>query len=230
MTKFRQAFAERVSLMFVVLSAFYCVALVVSNIIAGKLWAAPLGLTLTAGTLLFPIVYIIGDIVPEVYGLRKARHLIAVGFAANLVAVIFYYLTLALPYPPFWQGQAAFETVLGFAPRLLLASFVAYLIGTNANAITFVRVKALTKDKYLWARTISSTIVGESLDSIVFVLVAFHGVLPDDALVPLIVSLASVKIIYEVLATPLTYVVVDFVKENERAGDEVVATERGGRI
>lgn len=203
---------------FLVLCVVFCTALIVSNIIAGKLWAAPFGLTLTAGAVLFPIVYIIGDVMPEVYGLAATRRVIWLGFAANLFAVMFFYICLALPAPAFWQNQAAFETVLGFTPRLLLASVLAYLVGTNANAWVMVKMRILTHDKWLWTRTIGSTIVGEGLDSTIFMLVAFVGVVPLSALPSLIVSQWLFKTMYEVLATPITYLVIGWYKQAELSG------------
>lgn len=200
---------------FLILCVTFCTALIVSNIIAGKLWQAPFGLTLTAGAVLFPIVYIIGDVIPEVYGLRATRHVIWFGFAANLFAVLFFTICLALPYPSFWQNQAAFETVLGFTPRLLIASLLAYLVGTNANAWVMVRMKALTNSRWLWTRTISSTIIGEGLDSAVFMLIAFLGVVPLEVLPSLIVSQWLFKTMYEVIATPITYLVIGWFKSKE---------------
>lgn len=198
-----------------VLAAVFCVSLIVSNIIAGKLWAAPFGITLTAGVFLFPIVYIIGDVVPEVYGYATTRKIIFLGFALNLYAVLFFYLTIKLGYPPFFANQGAFEAVLGFTPRLLIASFTAYLIGTNANAWVLVQVKKLTKAKYLWVRTISSTIVGEGLDSLVFITLAFYGIVPTSELPMMIIAQATFKTCYEAIATPLTYAAIGYVKKIE---------------
>ena len=203
------------SILFVVLASLFTISLIVSNIIAGKLWAAPFGITLTCGVFLFPIVYIIGDILPECYGLATARKVIWLGFAMNLYAVIFFYLTIRAAYPPFFEGQDAFNIVLGFTPRLLVASFIAYLIGTNVNAWVLVQVKKLTNSKWLWMRTISSTIVGEGLDSLFFITIAFYGILPNEALLPMIFYQASFKVLYEALATPLTYLVVGWVKKIE---------------
>jgi uncharacterized integral membrane protein (TIGR00697 family) len=212
----------KVSILFVSLAVLFTVSLIVSNIIAGKLWQAPFGIVLTCGVFLFPIVYIIGDVVPECYGLSMARKVIWLGFAMNLYAVIFFFLTMKAAYPPFFEGQSSFEVVLGFTPRLLVASFIAYLIGTNANAWVLVQVKKLTKTKYLWMRTISSTIVGEGLDSLVFVTIAFYGVIPTAALLPMVFYQATFKTLYEVIATPLTYLVIGWVKRQEHI--EVVPT------
>lgn len=197
------------------LAVVFVTCLIVANIIAGKLITLPGGIILTAGVICFPIVYIVGDVVPEVYGLKVARRVIMLGFMANLMAVALFLVTLILPYPPFWQGQESFQVVLGFTPRLLLASFIAYLIGTNANAWVMVRVKKLTGERFLWVRTISSTIVGEGLDSLVFMTIAFVGTMPIAALPNLIIAQAVFKITYEVVATPLTYWVIGIVKRRE---------------
>jgi hypothetical protein len=198
------------------LVAVYSVALVVANIIAGKLWATPLpSVVLTAGVIIFPIVYIIGDVVPEVYGLAVARRIIWLGFLANLIAVAAFWLTLKLPYPPFFEGQKAFEVVLGFTPRLLVASFLGYIVGTNVNAWVLVRMKKLTGPKWLWSRTIGSTIVGEGLDSLVFMSVAFWGIIPWAVLPGMIVAQWLFKTGYEVAVTPLTYLIVNKVKALE---------------
>ena len=194
------------------LSALFCVALVVSNIIAGKLWAAPFGITLTCGVFLFPIVYIIGDVIPEVYGLQTARSVIWLGFITNLIAVVFFLITLAAPSPVFWESQDAFQTVLGFTPRLLVASFVGYLVGTNANALVLIWIKKLTSGRWLWMRTIGSTLVGESLDSILFISIAFLGIVPLAALPGMILAQAVFKTLYETVATPITYLVIGWVK------------------
>ncbi len=199
----------------VALAVLFCVALVTSNIIAGKLYLAPGGIILPAAVWLFPIVYIIGDVIPEVYGLAVAQRVIFLGFAANLLAVGFFALTLALPAPGFWEGQVAFETVLGFTPRLLLASFVGYLVGTNANAAVLVLIKKWTGGRWLWMRTIGSTIVGEGLDSACFITIAFWGVVPQAILPGMILAQASFKTAYEALATPLTYAVIGAVKRAE---------------
>lgn len=206
---------KKVSQNIVILAALYSVALVVSNIISSKMFQAPFGIVLTSAVWLFPIVYIIGDVVPEVYGLEIARKIIWLGFLANLFAVAFFMLTLALPYPIFFEGQSAFQAVLGFTPRLLFASFCAYLIGTNANAWVLVKIKELTSSKWLWMRTIGSTLVGETLDSIVFMSLAFYGVVPTAALPGMILAQAVFKIGYEVLATPLTYAVIGYFKRLE---------------
>lgn len=197
-----------------VLAVFFCVALVVSNVIAGKLISVG-AITLTAGVVLFPVVYIIGDVVPEVYGLATARRVIWLGFAANVFAVVFWLITVVLPYPDFFAGQNAFAAVLTFTPRLLLASFVGYLVGTNVNAWVLVWIKRATDGRWLWMRTIGSTVVGEAVDSGLFVALAFAFVLPWQAVATMVFWQWVVKTAYEVAATPLTYGVVSWVKRLE---------------
>lgn len=202
------------SFLLVTLSALFCTCLIISNIIAGKLWQIGT-ITFTAGIMLFPIVYIIGDIVPECYGLKTSRRVIFLGFAMNVVAVVFFYLTLVVHAPDFWKNQDAFVAVLGFTPRLLIASFIGYLAGTNTNAWVLVQVKKLTSGKWLWIRTISSTLVGETVDSILFYTIAFYGVIPTAMLPQMVLTQAAFKSLYEAIATPFTYLVVGYVKRYE---------------
>jgi uncharacterized integral membrane protein (TIGR00697 family) len=147
--------------------------------------------------------------------LDVAKKIIWLGFAANIFAVAFFMLTLKLPYPVFFQSQEAFQVVLGFTPRLLFASLCAYLVGTNANAWVLVKIKEMTGARWLWMRTIGSTLVGESLDSFIFIAVAFYGVLPIAALPMMALSQAAFKTSYEIIATPLTYAVVNYFKKLE---------------
>lgn len=211
---------------FLLLTVLFSTALVVSNIIAGKLYQAPFGIVLTAGVWLFPVVYIIGDVIPEVYGFGMARQVIWIGFLANLFAVAFFLLTIALPFPPFWTSQAAFQVVLGFTPRLLVASFCGYLIGTHANAAVLVAIKKMTGPQFLWVRTILSTVVGEGLDSTVFMTLAFYGVVPTGAIPGLVLAQAAFKTLYEVLATPLTYLIVNWFKRREGVDQGIGLLER----
>ncbi len=168
-----------------------------------------------AAVIVFPVSYILGDVLTEVYGYRAARHVIWLGFFCNLLAVIAIYLGGILPSAPFWQGQEAYETILGYTPRLLAASFVAYLVGEFANAIVLAKMKVATNGRFLWSRTIGSTLVGQGLDSLVFIVLAFVGTIPASALLAAIVTQWLVKSAYEALATPLTYVVVNRLKRTE---------------
>ncbi len=173
------------------------------------------GLVLDAGTLIFPISYIFGDVLTEVYGFRRARQVIWLGFLCNLLAVGAISLGLVLPAASFWEGQAAYEQILGYAPRLLTASFVAYLIGELANSFVLARMKVATEGRWLWSRTIGSTVVGQGFDSLIFVLIAFYGTIPTSALLSVILTQWVLKSAYEALATPFTYLVVGRLKRAE---------------
>ncbi|HAL16228.1 MAG TPA: transporter [Anaerolineaceae bacterium] len=182
-------------------------------------------LVLPAAVILFPISYIFGDILTEVYGYRNARKVIWIGFACNFLAVVAIYAAGVLPAASFWSAgdfstpstaQQAYTAILGFAPRLLIASFCAYLIGEFLNSFVLAKLKLKTKGKYLWLRTIGSTIIGQGADSAVFITIAFLGILPSGLLLTSILSQWLFKVAYETLATPLTYLAVNFLKRNER--------------
>lgn len=201
---------------FVVVVAVFVTCLLIANIIAVKL-VTIFGLTVPAGTIVFPISYICGDVLTEVYGFRRARQVIWLGFACNLLAVGAIWVGQVLPGASFWnaQAQAAYQSILGFTPRLLVASFCAYLVGEFANSTVLARMKVLTGGRMLWSRTIGSTVIGEGLDSLIFVSIAFWGIIPAAAIISAIVTQWLFKVGYEVLATPLTYVVVNFLKRQE---------------
>lgn len=199
---------------FVVVVAAFITALLIANIIAVKLIDIG-GWILPAGTIIFPISYIIGDVLTEVYGYQRARQVIWLGFACNLLAVATIWLAQIAPPAGFWDGQAAYERILGYAPRLLAASFMAYLVGEFANAFVLAKLKIMTQGRWLWTRTIGSTLVGQGLDSLVFVTVAFVGILPAEALISAILLQWLVKSAYEAAATPLTYGVVNTLKRRE---------------
>jgi len=204
----------RYSHWFLIIASIFITSLITSNIIAVKLINV-LGLILPAGTLIFPISYIFGDVLTEVYGYRQARRVIWLGFFCNLVAVIAIWVGQILPAASFWDGQAAYERILGYTPRLLLASFLAYLVGEFANSFVLAKMKIATKGRWLWTRTIGSTLVGQGLDSLVFMTLAFAGTIPLTVLEGAIVVQWLSKSAYEAIATPLTYKVVNFLKKRE---------------
>ena len=200
---------------FVAVAALFVTALITSNIVAVKIVDIG-GLVVPAGTVtVFPLSYIFGDVLTEVYGYRRARLVIWLGFACNLLAVIAIAVTQYLPPAAFWDGQAAYERILGYTPRLLAASFLAYLVGEFANSAVLSRMKLLTRGRWLWTRTIGSTLVGQGLDSLVFVTVAFIGTVTGGDLLRTMVTAWLVKSAYEALATPLTYAVVNALKRAE---------------
>jgi len=204
----------RYSHWFLLVASIFITCLITSNIIAVKL-VNILGWVLPAGTLIFPISYIFGDVLTEVYGYRQARQVIWLGFFCNLIAVVAIWLGQILPAASFWDGQAAYERILGYTPRLLGASFLAYLLGEFANSFILAKMKIATKGRWLWARTIGSTLVGQGLDSLVFMTLAFAGTIPLSILAGAILVQWFFKSVYEAMITPLTYVVVNFLKKRE---------------
>lgn len=203
--------------------AIFTTTLIISNIIAVKLIEV-FGLVLPAAVILFPITYIFGDVLTEVYGYAKARRAIWTGFGCNLLAVAAIWLAGLLPAPGFWTAGAysrpeeaslAYQAILGFTPRLLMASFLAYLAGEFLNSFVMARLKVLTEGRWLWIRTVSSTIVGQGVDSAIFITAAFAGILPAEALLTTTLSQWGFKVGYEALATPLTYWVVNALKRAE---------------
>ena len=202
------------SVLFLVIGFIYVSCLITSNIITAKMISV-LGITLPAAVILFPITYIIGDVMTEVYGFKKARIIIWAGFGCNLFVVLVFMLTIILPHPDFWTNQEAYELVLGTTPRILLASLTGYLFGEFSNSIVLSRLKVVTNGKRLWVRTILSTIVGELLDSVIFITIAFVGTMDFTELLLMILFQYLFKVLYEVLCTPLTYFVVNKVKKHE---------------
>jgi uncharacterized integral membrane protein (TIGR00697 family) len=205
---------ERYSPWFVISVAVFITCLITANITAVKL-VNVFGLVLPAGIVIFPISYIFGDILTEVYGYRRARRAIWLGFTCNLIAVVAIWLGQVLPPASFWSGQAAYERILGYTPRLLLASFLAYLVGEFANSFVMAKMKIATRGRWLWTRTIGSTVAGEGLDSLVFITIAFVGEIPWAGLGLAIVTQWLAKSAYEAAVTPLTYAAVKFLKQRE---------------
>ena len=200
---------------FIACTALFVTCLLTANIIAAKLVTLG-GLTLTAGIVIFPISYVLGDVLTEVWGYAAARRVIWLGFACNALMVAAVWLGGELPAAPFWKGEAAYQEILGQAPRILLASFVAYLVGEFANAFVLARLKVATGGRWLWVRTIGSTVVGQGLDSAVFVTLAFAGAVPATALAGIVGAQWMVKVAYEAAATPLTYAAVAWLKSREQ--------------
>jgi uncharacterized integral membrane protein (TIGR00697 family) len=201
----------RYSWRFVVVAGFFVTALVVSNIIAVKLVEMS-GRIFPAGLVIFPLSYLLGDVLTEVYGIRSARRVIWLGFTCNLLALGAIQAAIHLPaLDPEFQVQ--FEAVLGTTWRLFLASLAAYIVGELANAYVLAYMKGATRGRWLWTRTIGSTIVGEGLDSLIFVTIAFAGT--GAGLANPIVTTWLIKVGWETLATPITYWIVGYLKRTE---------------
>jgi queuosine precursor transporter len=199
---------------FIVIAAVFITSLIVANIIAVKLITL-FGFVVPAAIIIFPISYIVGDVLTEVYGYSKARRVIWLGFLCNVLAVAAIWCGLMLPAAPFWHGQEAYREILGLTPRLLAASFAAYIAGEFANSLVLAKMKIATKGRWLWTRTIGSTLVGQGVDSLVFISLAFLGTVPLSSLALIIATQWLGKSLYETAATPLTYMVVNFLKRVE---------------
>ncbi|MBI3618908.1 queuosine precursor transporter [Candidatus Peregrinibacteria bacterium] len=200
--------------------AIFVTTLIVSNIIAVKIGSFG-GYFLPVAVVIFPISYILGDILTEVYGYQTMRRIIWTGFLCNLLAVIAIAIARAIPPAPFYQDQQAFDAILGATPRILLASFIAYLIGNFTNSYIMakmkIKMKIKTSGRYLWTRTIASTIVGEGLDSLLFITIAFAGVFPDAKTILTVAATQWIfKVLFEVIATPVTYGITGWLKKAEQ--------------
>jgi len=202
----------------VIVTAIFVTCLITANVIAVKIISIG-PLILPAAIVVFPLSYIFGDILTEVYGYRQARRVIWLGFFCNLIFVVFAWIGQVLPPAPFWGGQAAYETILGYTSsgvsllRLLVASFCGYFVGEFANSFVLAKMKVLTKGRWLWSRTIGSTIVGQGLDTLIFIIFAFIGT-PSFVLV-MILHHWLAKVGIEAAATPFTYAAVNYLKKKE---------------
>jgi uncharacterized integral membrane protein (TIGR00697 family) len=203
----------KISHRFVIVAAVFITCLITANIVGVKMFSFSIFI-LPAAVVLFPLSYIIGDILTEVYGYRWARRVIWLGFACNLLFVLIAWIGQLLPPAPGWAWQEAYESILGYTPRLLAASFGGYLVGEFANSFVLAKMKVLTKGRWLWSRTISSTIVGQGLDTVIFITAAYFGAPFFTPLIILYHWLA--KVIFEAIATPATYAAVNYLKKKEQ--------------
>ena len=164
---------NNISQLYMIIGIVFVTCLLLSNLIAGKMWAVTDSITLPAAVILFPVTYILGDVFTEVYGFEKARRIIWIGFGCSFFAVIIYMITVALPHPGFWEGQEGYAAVLGTTPRVAVASFAGYLFGEFSNSMVLSKIKVAMKGRHLWVRTILSTFVGEGFDSVIFITISF---------------------------------------------------------
>ncbi|MBQ2226785.1 MAG: queuosine precursor transporter [Methanobrevibacter sp.] len=197
--------------LYAILTGVFTACMIVSNIIAGKTFDF-FSFVLPCGVVIFPIVYVVNDVLAEIYGYEKARRVIILGFFMNLIAVICYNITIWLPAPVFFENSEAFSVVLGSTFRLLIAGFAAYLVGSLVNARLMVYLKKWDEKK-LFVRCILSTLFGEGMDALIFITIGFFGTMPTDALIVMIVAQALFKTAYEIIVYPLTKVVIVRVRE-----------------
>jgi len=194
--------------------AIFCGLLLLSNVGAVKL--IEFGPIITdGGAFLFPLVYITGDVLSEVYGLKATRRCIYLGFAFAILAALTFYLIQLSPPADGWGNQAAYEAILGFVPRIVLASICGFLVGQLLNAYVLVKIKERTKEKALWVRLVGSTVVGELADTLVFCTVAFYGVITGNDFWNYVITGYLYKTLLEVLLLPITYRVIKVVKSYE---------------
>lgn len=203
---------------FVFISIIFVSCILISNILATKIISI-FGISMTSGVLVFPISYVLGDVMTEIYGYEKTKKVIIYGFISNLLMVVVFYLAMKLPYPDYWQNQDAFITILSNTPRVLLASFIGYLLGGLSNAFIMEYIKNNSKIKFLWFRTILSTIVGEALDTTIFLTISFIGTMSGFNLISMIIYQSIFKIMYEVVLTPVLYKIIAFVSKKEKEYD-----------
>jgi uncharacterized integral membrane protein (TIGR00697 family) len=198
------------------LTTAFVVILLVSNLVAQKVCLIG-PFAVSGAILLFPITYIFGDIFTEVYGFAASRRAIWLGFFGTLLLYLMGAITIALPAAPGWHNQQAFATVFGFIPRILAASLIAFWAGEFANSYTMARLKLFTNGRKLWTRTIGSTVVGQAVDTVLVIILTFGGTVPVAILANMIATGYALKVGYEVLATPVTYAVINALKRAEQA-------------
>jgi uncharacterized integral membrane protein (TIGR00697 family) len=196
------------------MAMIFVATLLISNTIAVKIITVA-GLTLPAGIICFPIAYIFGDTLTEVYGYAKTRSVIWWGFFCLAGMSAFFWVATLLPAAPFWNDQASFAKLFGFVPRIAASSFVAYLVGEFLNSFVLSKIKIKMNGRHFWFRAVASTVVGQAADSTIFNLLAFSGVFPMKSVLFIAFSGFILKSLYEVLALPLTYLIVGWLKKTE---------------
>ncbi len=208
------------------LTTAFVVILLVSNLIAQKVCLlGPIALgrlslgpfAVSGAVILFPITYIFGDVFTEVYGFAASRRAIWLGFFGTALLYLIAAIVIALPSAPGWANQQAFTTVFGFIPRILIASLIAFWAGEFANSYTMARLKLVTNGRMLWTRTIGSTVIGQAVDTVLVIALTFGGIYPVHTLLNIIATGYALKVGYEVLATPITYLVVNWLKRAEHS-------------
>lgn len=200
---------------FTTLSILFVTCLLVSNVLACKMISVWI-LTLPAAVIIFPISYIVNDAISELYGFQKAKFTIYAGFIMNAIMVLAFTIASAIPAPVWWGNQEAFEAILGNTGRVLLASFIAYLVGSLLNSKVMVAMRDRAQNgKGLFLRCITSTLVGETVDACIFISIAFFGTMDGKSLLTMIVSQAAFKVVYEIVVYPITRIVIGKLKEVE---------------
>ena len=196
------------------ITVFFVSVLLISNVASSKIVTFSF-LTFDGGTLLFPLSYIFGDVLTEVYGFKKAMRAIRLGFASAFLMAAVFFLVGILPSAKGWDNQKAYEAILGVTPRIVAASLFGYISGSYTNSVILAKLKVFTKGKHLWVRTIGSTIAGELVDTLFFASIAFSGLIPVQTLLLLVASNYVFKVGIEIILTPLTYRIIAWLKQAE---------------
>ena len=192
-----------------IITALFCGCLIISNILASKTFSL-YDIILPCGVVIFPLVYIVGDVLTEIYGFKLAKRTIYLGFIINLIAVIAYQIAIFLPGTDLATSNA-FSIILGSTPRILIASLISYLVGSYVNAY-FMKILKERYTEYLFARCSISTLFGEGLDAIIFITIAFAGLMPNEVLITMIICQGAFKVIYEIIVYPITRTVINWIK------------------
>lgn len=206
---------EKYSKIFIILCSLNITCLLISNIITIKTINI-FGFIFTAADILFPITYVLNDVFTEVYGFNKSKFVIWISFFCNLLMVIVFKITILLPIDKTFEIQDELVNVLGSTPRILIASFIAFLAGNFSNSIVLSKIKVKTKGKYLALRTIGSTLIGEAIDTLLFIPIVFLGELDIKTIMLLIINIYILKVLFEAILTPITYKVINFIKKREK--------------
>lgn len=204
---------------YVILACIFCATLMISNLAAGKILEWPFGILVDGGMIMFPIIYIFGDVLTEVYGFKRSRLIIWMGMVCNLMMAFLMALVTWMPSPSFYEGTGAYQFIFSLTPIIVIASMVGYFFGEMSNSMVLSKMKKWTKGKYLWSRTITSTIVGEGVDTMLFCVIAYGPLgfaFGWDVIIYMLVLAYILKVLYEVLATPLTYKIVNYIKRKEQ--------------
>ncbi|WP_409199599.1 queuosine precursor transporter [Methanobrevibacter sp. DSM 116169] len=205
--------------LFAILTALSATVLIVSNLASTKMFDFfGTGLVWDGGAILFPLSYILGDVIVEIFGYKKAKKVIWISFSMNIIAVLALFIVQILPPGPGWDNQSAYESIIGFMPRIVIGSLTAFVCGQILNAYVFVKIKEITKGKHLWQRAIGSSLVGDLVDTVIFTTIAFIGTITDTQFIGLLIIAYFSKIIGETILLPVTYGAISLCKrmvENE---------------
>jgi len=206
---------DSISPLYVIIASLFVCFLMIANISASRMVSLPWGIIVTGDIFLFPLTYIFGDILTEVYGFKRSRLVIWLGMAANVIMITYFTLLIEMPFPADFVANDAFRTVLGAVPIIVVGSVVAFFAGEFSNSATLSILKRWTKGKYLWLRTIGSTIIGQVFDTLTFMFIAF-SFLPSDIFWQMVLVQYLFKVLYEIAVTPLTYLVIRKIKKVEQ--------------